>query len=81
MLNGEYQNSLTTFEEVIEMESDFALAHYAAAIASARLQDSEGVYEHIGEAVAINPELKETALNDLEFVDYAQSEEFRNALK
>lgn len=81
LLNGEYQNSLTTFEEVIDLNSDFALAHYGAAVASARLQNSEGVYEHIGEAVAINPELKETALNDLEFVDYAESEEFRNALK
>ena len=81
LLNGEYQNSLTTFEEVVELNSDFALAHYGAAVASARLQNPEGVYEHIGEAVAINPELKETALNDLEFVDYAESEEFRNALK
>lgn len=81
LLNGEYQNSLTTFEEVIDLNSNFALAHYGAAVASARLQNSEGVHEHIREAVAIDPELKETALNDLEFVDYADSEEFRNALK
>src|SRR5699024_9062173 len=46
LLSDDYQNALTTFEEVIDMESNFALAHYAAAIASARLQNEEGVYEH-----------------------------------
>jgi len=81
LLSDDYQNALTTFEEVIEMESDFALAHYAAAIASARLQNEDAVYEHLGEAVQINPELKQDAMNDLEFAQYSTSEEFRNTLK
>lgn len=81
LLSDDYQNALTTFEEVIDMESDFALAHYAAAVASARLQNSEGVYEHLGEAVQIDPDLKQDAMNDLEFREYASTEEFKNTLK
>lgn len=81
LLSDDYQNALTTFEEVIDMENDYALGHYAAAIASARLQNEEAVYEHLGNAVEINPELKQDAMNDLEFAKYADSEEFRNTLK
>lgn len=81
LLSNDYQNALTSFEEAIEMEDDFALAHYGAAVASARLQQEEDVYEHLGHAVAIDPSLKERAMNDLEFRDYAQSEGFQNALK
>lgn len=81
LLSTDYQNALTTFEEVIDLDNNFALAHYAAAVASARLQNEEGVYEHLQEAVSINPELKQDAINDLEFSNYANSEEFRNTLK
>src|SRR5690606_3476392 len=81
LLSNDYQNALTTFEEVVEMESNFALGHYGAAIAAARLQNEEALYDHLGEAVSINPELKEDAMNDLEFRNYRDSEEFRNTLK
>lgn len=81
LLNNDYQNALTSFEEAIEMENDFALAHYAAAVASARLQQADGVTEHLSEAVAIDPSLKEKAMNDLEFRDYADTQEFKDALK
>lgn len=81
LLSNDYQNAKTTFEEVVDQEPDFALAHYAAAVASARLQQEEDVYQHLGEAAQIDPSLKEDAMNDLEFRDYWESEGFKNALK
>lgn len=81
LLNKDYQNALSTFNEVIEMESDHAKAHYGAAVASARAENESEAYSHLEKAVSNDPSLKERALNDLEFKKYHDNDEFKNTLK
>lgn len=81
VLNKDYQNALTSFNEATSKDSNLAVAYYGAAIASARLNNLDGVVSNLGNAVKANPELKEAALTDLEFGKYAANEAFRNALK
>lgn len=77
ILNKNYQNALTSFQEA----GDMALAHYGAAIANARLGQGAGVIESLGKAVQADPDLKSMALEDLEFAAYVANEDFRNVLK
>lgn len=81
VLNKDYQNGLTSFNEAIAKDSNHALAHYGAAVASARLGNADGVVSHLTNAVRIDSSLKEAALSDLEFSKFAATESFRNALK
>jgi len=78
---GDYQNALTSFNEAIAKNSGHALAHYGAAIASARLGNADQVVSHLTEAAKADPSLKEAALSDLEFSKFSATESFRNALK
>ncbi len=81
VLNKDYQNGLTSFNEAIAKDSNHALAHYGAAVASARLGNGDNVVSHLSNAVKADPSLKEAALSDLEFAKFATTESFRNALK
>jgi tetratricopeptide (TPR) repeat protein len=81
VLNKDYQNALTSFGEASKLNSNHAWASYGAAIASARLNNADGVVSNITKAVKIDPSLKEAALTDLEFAKFVTSEPFRNALK
>ncbi|HKZ36399.1 MAG TPA: hypothetical protein VJ184_02035 [Chryseolinea sp.] len=81
VLNKDYQNGLTSFNEAIAKNSNLAIAHYGAAVASARLGNADNVVTHLSNAVKADPSLKEAALSDLEFSKFAATESFRNALK
>lgn len=80
LLNKEYQNALSSFNQAKSADANFAKAHYGAAIASAKLGNTEGVISNITSAVRIDPSLKQAALNDLEFAQFSANEAFRNAL-
>jgi tetratricopeptide (TPR) repeat protein len=81
VLNKDYQNALTSFQEASAKNSNLALAYYGAAVASARLGNADGVTSNLTNAVKSDPSLKEAALSDLEFTKFAATETFRNALK
>jgi hypothetical protein len=81
VLNKDYQNALTSFNEATSKDSNLAIAYYGAAIASARLGNADGVVSNLTSAVSKDPSLKEAALSDLEFAKFAATESFRNALK
>lgn len=81
ILNKDYQNALTSFKEASNKNSNFALAYYGAAIASARLGNADGVVSNLSSAVKADANLKESALGDLEFAKFSATEAFRNALK
>ncbi len=81
ILTKDYQNALTSFKEATNKNSNFGLAYYGAAIASARLDKADDVVSNLSSAVKADPTLKENALSDLEFAKYAATEAFRNALK
>lgn len=81
LLNKDYQNALSSFKEASGKDSNFALAYYGAAVASARLGNADGVASNLTSAVKADPSLKDAALTDLEFSKYASTDAFRNALK
>jgi Flp pilus assembly protein TadD len=81
ILNKDYQNALTSFNDAISKNSNLAVAHYGAAIASARLGNADDVVKHISNAVKADTSLKEAALSDLEFEKFATTDAFKNALK
>lgn len=81
ILNKDYQNALTSFNEATGKDSNLGVAYYGAAIASARLGNEEDVVSNLVNAVKADPSLKQAALTDLEFAKFAATESFRNALK
>jgi hypothetical protein len=81
ILTKDYQNALTSFTEATRKNNNLGVAHYGAAIASARLGNADDVASHLANAVKADPTLKESALTDLEFAKFATTETFRNALK
>lgn len=81
LLNKDFQNARNSFIDATEKDANYAAGFYGAAIASARLKDEAGVTSNLTKAVAKDPSLKEKALNDLEFANYAASEAFKSALK
>jgi hypothetical protein len=81
VLNKDYQNALTSFNEASTKNSNLAIAHYGAAVANARLGNADAAVASLTKAVQLDPSLKEAALSDLEFDKFAATESFRNALK
>ncbi len=81
LLKEELDAASNNFDEVIDEEDDYALAHYGNAIVAARQGDAEAMASSLRDAVAADPSLKEKALNDLEFIQYQETETFRNALQ
>ena len=64
MLNGDAAGAKTALENA---DDDSAVASYVMAVACARLNDSAGVKQHLGEALAKDPNLRQKAEKDLEF--------------
>lgn len=81
LLNKDYQNALTSFKDAASKDSDLAVAHYGAAIAAARLGNTDDVVSNLSKAVAADPSLKQAALSNLEFEKVSSTESFRNALR
>jgi tetratricopeptide (TPR) repeat protein len=81
LLNKDYQNAMTSFNDAISKDSNMALAYYGAAIAAARQGNTDNVVSNLSKAVSNDPSLKEAALTDLEFGKVSSTEAFRNALK
>lgn len=81
ILSENYENAITSFEEAANMDGDFALAHYGMAIANARLQNESAVYDALESAVEGDADLRERAVTDLEFRNYDDTEQFREALQ
>lgn len=71
LLNKDYENAVTGFGNAAEQDAEYAKAYYASAIASARLRNDADMVASLKKAIELDPELKEKALNDLEFSNYA----------
>ncbi len=81
LLNKDYQNAMTSFNDAAAKDSNLAVAYYGAAIAAARQGNNDAIVSNLTKAVAGDPSLKEAALTDLEFAKVSSTESFRNALK
>jgi hypothetical protein len=81
LLNKDYTNATTSFNDAIKANSNYAIAYYGAAVAAARASNADGVVSNLTNAVKADPSLKEKALTDLEFTKYNTTDAFKNALK
>jgi Flp pilus assembly protein TadD len=81
LLNKDYQNALTSFNDAASKDSNLAVAYYGAAIAAARLGNTDAVVSNLSKAAQTDPSLREAALTDPEFAKVSSAESFRNALK
>jgi tetratricopeptide (TPR) repeat protein len=81
LLSKDYQNALTTFGEVTQKDNGDAMAHYAAAIASARLGNADQAIQHLGSAAQADAAVKGMAAMDLEFLSIKSAPGFIEALK
>ncbi len=81
LLNKDYQNAATSFQEAASKDSNLAVAYYGAAVAAARQGNADAIVSNLSKAVAADPSLKEAAMTDLEFAKVSSTESFRNALR
>jgi tetratricopeptide (TPR) repeat protein len=80
LLKKEYDAASNNFDEAIEKDSDNAIAYYGKAIVAARTGNASDLDANLKSAVQKDPDLKEYALGDLEFVKFADTDGFRSAL-
>lgn len=80
LLNKDYQNAVSSFEQAATLDSSFGKAHYAAAVASARMNNEDAVYNHLQQAFQANPELKDDFVEDLIFNPYADNQRFMDLM-
>jgi len=81
LLKKEYDAANNNFDEAIEKNADYAIAYYGKAIVAARTGSGDDVAANLKSAVQKDPDLKEKALNDLEFVKLVDTDSFRSALQ
>ncbi len=73
LLKKEFDSANNAFDDVIAGDSDYAWAYYTKAIVAARKGMENALTENLSKAVSMEPSLKEKALSDLEFSDYASA--------
>ncbi len=81
LLKQEYDAASNNFDEAVDKDSDFALGYYGNAIAAARKSDAANLATNLKKAVNADPNLKEKAMSDLEFVKFVDTDGFRSALQ
>ncbi len=81
LLTKDFQNAVTAFDEAIDLDNGHAKAYYGSAVAYARLQNGGKVAEMLKSAVDNDSSLKSKAATDLEFVNFASSADFIEAIK
>lgn len=73
LLSGNYDGAKSTLGEIATNEKLGAEANYLIAVASARQNNAADVASSLKAAVSKDPALKDKALNDLEFTNYADA--------
>ncbi len=81
LLKKDFGVAKSEFDKAIKADDKNALAYYCAAVTSARMGELQGVVDNLPKAIELDGDLRERAINDLEFVNYADSPEFKDAIK
>lgn len=81
LLNKNFAAAKSGFETVKTAAPNDAWAAYAAAVTASRLKDAASVNANLKKAVQLDNSLADKAKNDLEFLEYWNSDDFKNALK
>lgn len=75
IISGNYNGALSDLEDYDR--EDCYLKEYLRAVAGARTNKEEMVYESLSKAIAIDPKAKELAATDMEFLKYFDNPRFR----
>jgi tetratricopeptide (TPR) repeat protein/outer membrane protein OmpA-like peptidoglycan-associated protein len=81
LLKKDFGVAKSGFEKAVSANDKNALAYYCSAVTAARMGELQGVTDNLPKAIQLNSDLRERAINDLEFVNYADSPEFKSAVK
>ena len=81
LLKKNFSAAKTGFEAVQTSNPTDAWAFYAGAVTAARLKDAAGVSASLKKAYQLDNKLGSKASGDLEFLEYWNSEEFKNSIK
>ena len=81
VLKKDYTNAKTALQESISLNSNNAWAYYVSAIAAARMNEKSEVVAMLTKAVALNSDLKQRFVEDLEFKNFWNDQEVRDAVK
>lgn len=74
LLNGDDNAAKNTFSCVEPQDDE---TNYLEAIISARLDDKSAMLDYLGKAIKLNPELKEKAMYDREFIKFYKEPDFK----
>ncbi len=81
LLAEDYLNSLINFEEAALMNMENGYPFYGMALIAARNGEKAKLGEYLGKASEKSKTLQNRAAEDLEFMIYRDTEEFKNALR
>ncbi|MEX2594904.1 MAG: hypothetical protein WD426_19210 [Anditalea sp.] len=81
LLAEDYRNAQNAFEESAIVNKDYGYGFYGLALLAARVGDEPALYENLEKAVQNNEFLKKRAASDLEFQDFTEKAEFREAIR
>ncbi len=73
LLKKENENAQSAFDDALDKDGNYAMAHYGKAISYARQSSEAEMITSLKAAVAANPKLKEKAVSDLEFNRFANA--------
>lgn len=81
LLKKDFNTAKAGFTNYIAAAPNDAAGYYLAAVTAARQKDEATLTTNLQKAKALNPKAGEKAVFDMEFYDYWNSENFKNALK
>ncbi len=81
VLTGSYESAITSFEEALAQDSEYANANYGVAIANSYLDNEQAIYDALKKAVASNPDLRAKAADAMVFANYKDNQGFTDALQ
>ncbi len=68
-MSEDYSRAMSAFQDAVSADNDNGYAYYGAAISAARMGNADAVTSNLENAFEQNPELKERAVTDLEFLN------------
>lgn len=81
LLNKDFSASINSFEEANQSNPNMSVNHYAIAIANARMNRETEMVAALKKAFSLDSNLKQKALNDLEFANFQNNPAFKDAIK
>ena len=81
LLKKDFNTAKAGFEKYKTIAPNDGLGYYLAAVTAARLKDEATLTANLKKAKSLNSKLGERAVSDVEFLDYWNSDNFKNALK